>query len=1244
MTEPGLIVNAGSGEVEEVNIGFSGTLNILGFTLMSPATNPVTFQYSAAEDLYELSGQVSAPELFNATVTMGTAQQPGIVIKDGKWSVDDLKISLSDVNLGAFDIKEFDVTLMQSGTTLDLEFFLDVKFPQGWEVEADIDMQFNTAKKSFVIEKVFIEWQSDPNNEETRIPIGDTGLFLTEMDATVNNLNNLTNLTVQGDARAEFGDEIGILGTQATIFTVDGSFFVDKDELKLDAEVFFGGVETEGKTTGILGEGTGDLLLDWAAETYSLDVKSSLYDGFFTIEEEFEFFDGGDILISAKAGVNVPKGIPFIGGKELAEFDFLFKFIPPETAGGPAGGFVAAWTRVDLLFTHVDIGFQVDFASKDARVIGSSQINADKKSASNESSQTYVYPATFTVPDGATRGTLQVTWPTAGGTQTIGVSGDGWTPAMADSQGRLLQQNFSSTQDSNWVGLIPEYTTDTTISVSLESSSDDDDFVPLPVKGGDTYTLYLFSDVKFDADDIEFMGTFHYPKPTLEITSIEQQTSGAVPYNLHFVVDEGFAANTKVDVYVDQWNPQLGAAEQAFNGTLVQKDIPVQLIDPNDPQQGGDLQVMVPVEGLFPIPYYAYAVINDGTNSPVIATVGDNVSPMFTPVFQIQGNVTNQNGDGLTGWRVFVDTDGNGSFSPDEESTLTGEGGFYSFTNDQLPSTGSVNVILQNLDETVYQYDSPSTGSFVYTANTGQKTFNYTINQVNSITGTVFDDLDGSGNLGEQPGVSGWTVFLDENNNGLLDDGEVSTLTNQFGEYTFNNVTSGDYNVRVQIMDNSNAEAMYRFEADEVDGTSVRDATGNNHNGTLIGGALVGTAASFGIEDRPFAPTGNQVLQSSGAGQFLDVPYASEFDPGTGEFSFAAWLRIVETENVLYAISGTSGDVLEQKPGWSIAINPYENGQYNLQIYLSQSTSLYGEWLSDDPIQTNGGWIHVAFTYDGTNNFDGLAVYVNGAVANMLGSNSLPSSPDIKSVNENNFNVGDAGGMTSSDFPFVGYLDDVGVWSEELTADQIQSLYRTGGLEPAFVSTTPNPLAVTFDDSTDPGFIVVDGVNFGGVQLTTISGTITGNELVNGKLDPNAVPLEGWTVTLEDTDGNVVATTTTSSNGSYLFNNILAGDYEISQRAPVGQEDDWRQTSPFESTLDFADPVTSGDGSTGVQAIAAADFDGDGYVDIATANADLAGDKVLRIYWGNGDGTFSTSSDFALSGELFSIIAFDYDQ
>ncbi|MDY6939455.1 MAG: S8 family serine peptidase [Cyanobacteriota bacterium] len=66
------------------------------------------------------------------------------------------------------------------------------------------------------------------------------------------------------------------------------------------------------------------------------------------------------------------------------------------------------------------------------------------------------------------------------------------------------------------------------------------------------------------------------------------------------------------------------------------------------------------------------------------------------------------------------------------------------------------------------------------------------------IQGSLWEDLngDGSQNTGE-PGLSGWTVFLDDNRNGQLDSGETATTTETNGDYRFSNLAPGRYHVNI---------------------------------------------------------------------------------------------------------------------------------------------------------------------------------------------------------------------------------------------------------------------------------------------------------------------------------------------------------------------------------------------------------------------------------------------------------------
>ena len=71
-----------------------------------------------------------------------------------------------------------------------------------------------------------------------------------------------------------------------------------------------------------------------------------------------------------------------------------------------------------------------------------------------------------------------------------------------------------------------------------------------------------------------------------------------------------------------------------------------------------------------------------------------------------------------------------------------------------------------------------------------------TTDATGEIRGMVWHDFDTSGTREDnEPGLAGWTVFLDENENALFDSGERTTVTNAEGRYAFVDLAPGTYSV-----------------------------------------------------------------------------------------------------------------------------------------------------------------------------------------------------------------------------------------------------------------------------------------------------------------------------------------------------------------------------------------------------------------------------------------------------------------
>lgn len=104
-------------------------------------------------------------------------------------------------------------------------------------------------------------------------------------------------------------------------------------------------------------------------------------------------------------------------------------------------------------------------------------------------------------------------------------------------------------------------------------------------------------------------------------------------------------------------------------------------------------------------------------------------------------------------------------------------------------------------------------------------------NAVGQISGKIFDDINGTGSADRfKPGLAGVTVFLDLNNNGMIDDGEPTTTTNSRGEYAFTGLQAGTYIVR-QAMPGNVLQTLPANEAPyEVTLQRVADAAATDRN------------------------------------------------------------------------------------------------------------------------------------------------------------------------------------------------------------------------------------------------------------------------------------------------------------------------------------------------------------------------------------------------------------------------------
>ncbi|MBA4067496.1 MAG: hypothetical protein C0501_28060, partial [Isosphaera sp.] len=738
-----------------------------------------------------------------------------------------------NLSLSNVNLGAFTITAFQVAFTPDsFTATLDLMFPGNWMVGGTIGFLDGE------LNTVGLLFNGSPG-----IPIADTGVSITGFSAEVQNLENPADLIVSGSLTASWGSMGFVSAT--------GGFTVSRDELVLDATVKFLG--------GMLGTATGTLTLDWGTRNYELAVDASYLSGTFTGEAVLDFSDGDELYVRAEADLNVPRVIPFVGGDRLAGIDFVLEYF----GGRPlSDSFVAGWVDFLDLF---EVGARVDFTGA-VSVIGSSQINQiDSPPPTNPAPQTYHYDIPFTVPASATAATLQVVWPEQGGSQSVAI--------LIPDGPTVPQSQFSP---ANGLSVVPQLTSATAIAVGAVNPAG-----PYVALQPGNYTLRLISDRQFGTAP-KLTASFGHAPPTAAVADPPAFPAGPVAVSASGKVSTALAANARATFFYDQ-DPS------GYHGTPIDgaRNLPVSV----DEAGNWTVSATWDTDGLLPLPYFVYARINDGVTGPVYSPYSAAVTP--TPA--LSGTVTDpNNSQALSGIRVYVDVNNNGRYDPGngrndpgDPTTTTGPTGFYAFAASQLPLNDPffVGVIVPP----GFQLNPGSVNPVRVTYGGDPLAVNFELDQFASIQGTVYSDLAAG-----RVGLSGWTVYLDADGDGVRGAGELSTLTNSTGRYAFRNVTlNSTQTVRVELMPGffQTAPAAPGTYTVEVGPDRFR-VYGGNDFGVLpfstVSGTVTGNLLKNGVLDPVAVPLpGRTVLLQSGTGSTVtDLLPVTAIDAGGGPAGF----------------------------------------------------------------------------------------------------------------------------------------------------------------------------------------------------------------------------------------------------------------------------------------------------------------------------------------------------------------------
>ena len=250
--------------------------------------------------------------------------------------------------------------------------------------------------------------------------------------------------------------------------------------------------------------------------------------------------------------------------------------------------------------------------------------------------------------------------------------------------------------------------------------------------------------------------------------------------------------------------------------------------------------------------------------------------------------------------------------------------------------------------------------------------------------------------------------------------------------------------------------AAYGFE--EGSGSSVADASGNGHTGS-ISGATWASAGKFG-----------KALSFNGSNAMVTVPDAADLHLSTA-MTLEAWV------NPASVTSDWRDVIYKGNDNYYLGATTSSSGKPAAGSIIGGS---YAEAYGTSALAT-GAWTHLAMTYDGT----AVRLFVNGTqVASTAKTGTIASSTNPLQI----------GGDSIYGQFFSGLIDEVRIYNVALTATQIQADMAApvvSGSGDGQVPSAPGTLTATAAGSTGVSLswgAATDNVGVTGYQVERCQG------------------------------------------------------------------------------------------------------------------------------------------------------------
>ena len=489
---------------------------------------------------------------------------------------------------------------------------------------------------------------------------------------------------------------------------------------------------------------------------------------------------------------------------------------------------------------------------------------------------------------------------------------------------------------------------------------------------------------------------------------------------------------------------------------------------------------------------------------------------------------------------------------------------FDNIDNDAVQSGANAYIVF-NTSNTSYSYDF----GFKTLATLGDKIWR--------------DDNKNATQDAGEPGISGITIILFRPGFGLdgiaatADDAlpVATTVTDSYGNYLFDNLTPGNYQLQVSL------PANYQFTTqsntvDNTDGTATKDV-GSDVNATT--GLSYTIALSAGENERnidaglifnsPAAVSsiGDKIWYDTNGNGSLDAG-----EPGVSNVTVTLYKETAPASGVYVVYATTVTDV----NGLYLFNNLPNNTNYKVGITPPAGTSLTTSTGTTPGNATTNSDLDPLTRLSAAVNIPPVGAQITGIDAGLILQLTTRASLGDRVWYDNNRDGDQDAGEPGIAGVTVQLLDAANVVLATTTTDAFGTyiftnlnpgVYRVSfgpvaGMQRTALNSTGGTIADITDSDADPTTGRTQGytLNAGGKNMSVDAGYYSTQPAINvgaigdrvwvdnngnGIQDAGEPSVAGVTVTLYNNAGTAIAMATTDINGNYLFPGLTAGNYTI---------------------------------------------------------------------------------------------------